>query len=70
MTTITKPLNYNNQIITIILSDAVWLQMLNQADDKETKEAMKATKEKVDSFYQKNDAELQAIRDLIEVHRL
>jgi len=44
--------------------------MLNQADDKETKEAMKATKEKVDSFYQKNDAELQAIRDLIEVHRL
>ena len=41
--------------------------MLKPTDNKELKQAMKATQDKVDSFYEQNDAELQAIRDLIEV---
>ena len=36
-------------------------------DNKELKAAVKDTQEKVDSFHQRNDAELQSIRELIEV---
>ena len=40
---------------------------MKQIDNKELKEAMKETQEKVDSFQQRNVAELQSIRELIEV---
>jgi len=41
--------------------------MLKQKDNREEEAAIKTTREKVDSLYQRNDSELQAIRDLIEV---
>jgi len=49
------------------LDDAVWRQTLKQMDNKQAKEDMKATQEKVDSLSQRNDIELQSLRDLIEV---
>jgi len=42
-------------------------QALIQADSSALKEALNETRQKVDSFRQRNDDELQSIRDLIEV---
>ena len=39
-------------------------------DNKKLQETVKETREKVDSFYQRNDAELQSIRDLIDVRNV
>jgi len=40
---------------------------MKQVDNEAGKEALKATEAKVDSFHQRNDSELQSIRELIEV---
>ena len=40
---------------------------MKQVDNEAAREALKATEAKVDSFREKNDSELQSIRELIEV---
>ena len=40
---------------------------MKQMDNKELREAMKATQKKVDASDQRNDSELQSVRELIEV---
>ena len=44
-----------------------WRKELKQVDNESLKEALKAAEAKVESIHERNDSELQSIRELIEV---
>ena len=48
------------------MNDLCW-QAMNQMDNREQLQAVKDIQQNVDSLYQRNDTELEKIRELIEV---